>query len=345
MRPEPDPRHEENAVPGLAIAQFVVTGVLLGLMATLAYMAGMRSAGSEGGEARATAAKPGASVDVASLLKPTPELIAKGKSLFAVNCASCHGPNGFGDGPAAVALNPKPRNFHEGYWKYGGGVARIVQTVSTGSPGTAMAAFTNIPLEDRFALAHYVRSLSPKPGEDRPEDLAWLGPIGGAPGAGAGPGGTPGGTLGGPPKPGPTIPVEVAIRLLAEPNPPVGMAAAAPADGPGASLYAERCASCHGASGEGGVRVRMLGSAPYAYVTTMKISTSRTGWAGDPARFEKLVVEGIPGYVMPGSGNLSHAEIRGLYDFTMSLRARQAGSTAGNAAFLPAPAPAGANRS
>src|SRR5207249_2413789 len=249
-----------------------------------------------------------------------------------------------GDGPAAVALNPKPRNFHEGYWKYGGGVARIVQTVSTGSPGTAMAAFTNIPLEDRFALAHYVRSLSPKPGEDKPEDLAWLGPIGGAPGGGAGPGGTPGGTLGGPPKPGPTIPVEVAIRLLAEPNPPVGMAAAAPADGPGASLYAERCASCHGASGEGGVRVRMLGSAPYAYVTTMKISTSRTGWAGDPARFEQLVLEGIPGYVMPGSGNLSHAEIRGLYDFTMSLRARQAGSTAGNAAFLPAPAPAGANR-
>ena len=190
MRPEPPPapRHEETIGAGLAIAQFLVTGVLLGLVATLAYLAGMRSAGKEGGgEAHANGAKPGASVDVAALLKPTPELTAKGKSLFAVNCASCHGANGFGDGPAAAALNPKPRNFHEGYWKYGGGVVRIVRTISTGSPGTAMAAFTNIPLEDRFALAHYVRSLSPKPEEDKPEDLAWLGPIGGAPGGGTSP--------------------------------------------------------------------------------------------------------------------------------------------------------------
>lgn len=348
MRPEPPPapRREEAVGPGLAIAQFVVTGVLLGLVATLAYLAGMRSAGKEGaGEAHVNGAKPGASVDVAALLKPTPELTAKGKSLFAVNCASCHGANGFGDGPAAVALNPKPRNFHEGYWKYGGGVVRIVRTISTGSPGTAMAAFTNIPLEDRFALAHFVRSLSPKPEEDKPGDLAWLGPIGGAPGGGTSPpGGTPGGTPGGPPKAAPTIPVELALRLLEEPNPVPGTVAAMPAEGPGASIYAERCASCHGASGEGGVRVRMLGSAPYAYVTTIKLSASRTGWAGDPSRFEKLVLEGIPGYVMPGNGDLSRAEIRALYDFTMSLRARQAGTTAG-AVSGPAPVQAGANRS
>jgi len=347
-RPEPNPPvrgPEETSAGALAIAQFVVTGVLIGLMATLAYLAGMRSAGKEGaGGEHANGAKQGATVDVASLLKPTPELIAKGKSLFAVNCASCHGANGFGDGPAAVALNPKPRNFHEGYWKYGGGVVRIVRTVSTGSPGTAMAAFTNIPLEDRFALAHFVRSLSPKPEEDKPEDLAWLGPIGGAPGGGTSPGGTPGGTAGGLAKPAPTIPVELALRLLEEPNPAPGFVAVPPVEGPGASIYAERCASCHGASGEGGVRVRMLGSAPYAYVTTMKLSASRTGWAGDPARFEKLVLEGIPGYVMPGNGGLSRAEIRALYDYTMSLRARQAGTTAG-VAPRPAPAPAGGDRS
>jgi len=341
--PPPAPRHEEPVSAGLLIAQFVVTGVLLGLVATLAYMAGMRSAGKEGGgETHSNGTKPGTSVDVATLLKATPELVAKGKSLFAVNCASCHGANGFGDGPAAVALNPKPRNFHEGYWKYGGGVARVVRTISTGSPGTAMTAFTNIPLEDRFALAHFVRSLSPKPEEDKAEDLAWLGPIGGAPGGGTSPAG--GGTPGGPAKATPTIPLELALRLLEEPNPVVGTIAAIPTEGPGASVYAERCASCHGASGEGGVRVRMLGSAPYAYMTTMKLSASRTAWAGDAARFEKLVLEGIPGYVMPGNGDLSRAEIRALYDFTMSLRARQAGTAAG-AASGPAPAPAGATRS
>jgi mono/diheme cytochrome c family protein len=313
--PPPTPPREESIGAGLAIAQFAVTAVLLGLVATLAYLAGMRSAGKEAGGEAGAAAKPGGAVNVEELLEPTPALIAKGKALFAVNCASCHGPDGYGNGPAAAALNPKPRNYHEGYWRYGGGVARIVQTISTGSPGTAMAAFTNIPFEDRFALAHYVRTFAPKPEEDKPADLAWLGPIGPRGG-----GQTPGTAPGGPAKPGPTIPIELALRLLVQEAPPIVVPAVGPppsADAPGAALYAARCASCHGPSGEGGVRVRMLGSAPYAYLTTLPLSASRSGWAGDPARFEKLVLEGIPGYVMPGNGDLSRDEVRQLYDFIL----------------------------
>jgi len=315
----PGTLHEEPAGAGLAIAQFMVTGILLGLVATLAYLAGMRSAGREGGGEKTTAG-PAANVDVAILLKSTPELVAKGKLLFAVNCSSCHGNEGFGNGPASTALNPKPRNFHEGYMKFGGGVARVVQTISTGSPGTAMAAFTNIPFEDRFALAHYVRTFMPKPPEDTPADLAWLGPIGGSGGAAGGGGATPGG----PAKPTPTIPIELALKLMVEPGPAPIVAGVAPApDAPGAMTYGQRCASCHGAAGEGGVRVRMLGSAPYAYMTTRPLSDPRSGWAGDPTKFEKLILEGMPGYEMPGNGDLSKDEIRQLYDFTNGLRSRQ----------------------
>ena len=36
---------------------------------------------------------------------------AKGKDLFAQHCASCHGPTGKGDSPAAAALNPKPADL------------------------------------------------------------------------------------------------------------------------------------------------------------------------------------------------------------------------------------------
>lgn len=36
---------------------------------------------------------------------------AKGKEKFQVFCASCHGSTGIGDGPAAAALNPKPKNL------------------------------------------------------------------------------------------------------------------------------------------------------------------------------------------------------------------------------------------
>ena len=36
--------------------------------------------------------------------------IEQGEKLAKVNCASCHGNKGKGDGPAAIALNPKPAN-------------------------------------------------------------------------------------------------------------------------------------------------------------------------------------------------------------------------------------------
>ena len=38
---------------------------------------------------------------------------AKGKEKFNQICASCHGPTGHGDGPAAAALDPKPRNLSD----------------------------------------------------------------------------------------------------------------------------------------------------------------------------------------------------------------------------------------
>ncbi len=38
---------------------------------------------------------------------------AKGMEVFQANCAACHGPEGKGDGAAAAALNPKPRNLSD----------------------------------------------------------------------------------------------------------------------------------------------------------------------------------------------------------------------------------------
>jgi cbb3-type cytochrome c oxidase subunit III len=39
--------------------------------------------------------------------------VLKGQTIFKTYCATCHGDNGQGDGPAAVALNPKPANFSD----------------------------------------------------------------------------------------------------------------------------------------------------------------------------------------------------------------------------------------
>ncbi|MFT3837765.1 MAG: urate hydroxylase PuuD [Myxococcaceae bacterium] len=42
---------------------------------------------------------------------------AEAKNRFDTFCSTCHGVNGDGTGPAAAALNPKPRDFHDPKWQ------------------------------------------------------------------------------------------------------------------------------------------------------------------------------------------------------------------------------------
>jgi mono/diheme cytochrome c family protein len=91
--------------------------------------------------------------------KKTPELLEKGKASFAMNCAACHGAKGEGDGAAAAALNPRPRNFATDPFKYGSSATQVFATLGKGSPGTAMIGFTHLPEEDRWGLAYYVLEL------------------------------------------------------------------------------------------------------------------------------------------------------------------------------------------
>lgn len=48
---------------------------------------------------------------------PSSAAAAAARSLFESTCAVCHGPSGHGDGPAAAALNPKPRNYSDKAWQ------------------------------------------------------------------------------------------------------------------------------------------------------------------------------------------------------------------------------------
>jgi mono/diheme cytochrome c family protein len=43
---------------------------------------------------------------------------AAGKTIFEVNCSTCHGMTGKGDGPLAPALNPKPRDLSAGVFNF-----------------------------------------------------------------------------------------------------------------------------------------------------------------------------------------------------------------------------------
>ncbi len=116
------------------------------------------------------------SVDLDELLKPNKELIAKGKNIFQNSCTPCHGANGKGDGPAAVVLNPHPRNFtkKEG-WINGPTISGIFTTLTNGISGSAMTSFSQLSPEDRFSLAQYIRNdFVPNPPQDTKEQLEKL---------------------------------------------------------------------------------------------------------------------------------------------------------------------------
>ncbi len=115
-----------------------------------------------------------AAVDLSEISNPTPEFVAKGKQLFTTTCSSCHGTDGKGDGVAAAALNPKPRNFHQtDGWTNGREFSNIFKTLKTGVPNTSMVAYDFIPIADRIAIIQYMRTFAdfPKVTKEEVDDL------------------------------------------------------------------------------------------------------------------------------------------------------------------------------
>lgn len=127
-------------------------------------------------EAPAGPARTLPALDPAAVRSASPALLARGKALFAANCATCHGPGGKGDGPGGAGLRPPPRDLTAGAgWQRGRGLPALYRTLSEGLPGTGMAAFDDLPKADRLALAHWVRSLAgPDRGSEDPAALAAL---------------------------------------------------------------------------------------------------------------------------------------------------------------------------
>jgi mono/diheme cytochrome c family protein len=114
-------------------------------------------------------------VKVAEISMSTPALIARGKEVFQANCVSCHGAEGRGDGSSGEMLNPKPRNFHDlKGWTFGSKISQIYKTLESGVPKTGMASYNFLPPADRFAIIHFVRSLSPGQPDDSPQEFAML---------------------------------------------------------------------------------------------------------------------------------------------------------------------------
>ncbi|MDX1702235.1 MAG: cytochrome c, partial [Melioribacteraceae bacterium] len=103
-------------------------------------------------------------IDLSIISSPDNQLLENGNSLYNTNCASCHGNEGRGDGVAAVALNPPPRNFYDGEgWKNGRDFNAIYKTLQEGIAGGGMIAYDFLSIEDRIAIIHYIRTMTDFP--------------------------------------------------------------------------------------------------------------------------------------------------------------------------------------
>jgi mono/diheme cytochrome c family protein len=99
-------------------------------------------------------------LDPKSVMTPNPELMARGKALYAQTCATCHGAEGRGDGAGGKGLTPVPRNFGAGAgWKNGTRLEDIYRTLEEGIKGSSMVSYNYLSKRDRMALSHVVQSL------------------------------------------------------------------------------------------------------------------------------------------------------------------------------------------
>jgi mono/diheme cytochrome c family protein len=93
--------------------------------------------------------------------------LKRGAQVFMRRCQACHGVSGDGNGPVANYMNPRPRDYRQGIFKftttpYGSMPRRtdIVKTLKRGVTGTSMPSFQELAKEDLDAVADYVIMLA-----------------------------------------------------------------------------------------------------------------------------------------------------------------------------------------
>jgi mono/diheme cytochrome c family protein len=95
----------------------------------------------------------------------TPEDVTHG--LYRLHCVHCHGITGDGRGPTARFLDPYPRDYRKGVFKFKSTYASakptnddLVRILHNGIPGTSMPSFSLLPATEVESLVEYVKYLA-----------------------------------------------------------------------------------------------------------------------------------------------------------------------------------------
>lgn len=216
----------------------------------------------------------------------SPADVSAGKALYLRECSGCHGERGDGAGPAAAWIDPRPRDFTTGVFKFRTtasgqppATADVLRVIERGVPGTAMPPFAFLPPDERKKIAAYVLRVADVLDEPEPEPLPAPGP------------------------PPPSTPERLAV---------------------GKQLWADiDCGSCHGASGKVDERsTKDLKNTDGTPTRTRDLTTEEFRGGSEPADVYYRLLGGLNGTPMPSFADaLEGQDVWALIDYVRSLHA------------------------
>lgn len=84
----------------------------------------------------------------------------RGRAVFLQRCAICHGVKADGHGIRKVGLSGPPRNFRDPSWRESAEPRHLFQVISEGIPGTSMAAWPILSVDQRWDVIAYILSVA-----------------------------------------------------------------------------------------------------------------------------------------------------------------------------------------
>jgi cytochrome c oxidase cbb3-type subunit 2 len=171
----PEPYDQAATWKGKTLTVLVPTEELRGLVAYIQKLGTNRGAWRDAFEPQTMSAS-------VMTLPDTPDQVTRGKAVYERRCVGCHGVKGDGNGPAATFLDPRPRNFTLGSFKFrttpSGSLPTdgdLYRTLSRGVRWTAMPTWHELPEKDRVAVIAFIKTFSSRWKEEKPEPPVVIG--------------------------------------------------------------------------------------------------------------------------------------------------------------------------
>lgn len=105
-----------------------------------------------------------ASSDSSSMAMSSTGSSMRGEDLYDARCATCHGQDGTGDGPAAASLDPKPRDHTNPEWQASVTDSKMAEIIEQGGAAEglspSMPAHPDLSDTQVESLVDYIRSLN-----------------------------------------------------------------------------------------------------------------------------------------------------------------------------------------